>query len=59
MLPYTHYIRLQMEQLQMGAPLSYSVSILMALAGSTLALLLLCLPLLKQAARQPDTWGQR
>lgn len=58
-LPYTHYIRLQMEQLQMGAPVPYSLSILMALAGATLALLLLCLPMLRQAARQPDTWGRR
>lgn len=59
MLPYTHYIRLQMEQLQMGAPVSYSFSILMALVGATLGLLLLCLPMLRQAARQPDTWGRR
>lgn len=58
-LPYTHYIRLQMEQLQMGAPWSYSAGIFTVFLGATLLFLLLCLPLLKRAANRPDTWGGR
>lgn len=59
LLPYTHYIRLQMEQLQMGAPLAYSLPILTGLTLATLALLLLCPTWLNKAASQPETWGGR
>lgn len=59
MLPYTHYIRLQMEQLQMGAPVRYSVPILPGLLASTLILSLSCTLLLERASMQTDRWGGR
>ncbi len=58
-LPFTHYIRVQMEQLQMGAPLAVSLAtpLWMLLAS---ALLLLASTLgLRAAADQPATWGKR
>jgi ABC-2 type transport system permease protein len=59
LLPYTHYIRLQMEQLQMGAPLSYSVPQLAGLAAAGACLLVICVPLLDSAAGKPESWGGR
>jgi ABC-2 type transport system permease protein len=59
LLPYTHYIRLQMEQLQMAAPLSYSAKTLMLLTLVAIIFVLLCSPLLNRCASQPDTWGGR
>lgn len=58
-LPLTHYLRVQTEQLQMGAPLAVSLAtpawMLLAaallLGGSTQAL--------RSAAGQPATWGKR
>jgi ABC-2 type transport system permease protein len=58
-LPYTHYIRLQTQQLQMGAPLSSSLHIMLGLALAVLATAGLCTLLLRYRARRPDTWGQR
>ena len=57
--PYTHYIRLQMEQLQMAAPLSYSAYTLIALTLSAIILIVFCVPLLNRCAGQPDIWGGR
>jgi ABC-2 type transport system permease protein len=59
LLPYTHYIRLQMEQLQMAAPLRYSASSMTGLwfSGGLLAALSALLLLL--ALRQPERWGGR
>lgn len=59
MLPYTHYIRLQMEQLQMGAPLGHSAPILAGLLVATLLLGLSCTFVLVRAATQSDRWGGR
>lgn len=59
MLPYTHYIRLQMEQLQMGAPLRYSSLSLAGLWLATAVLGALSAQLLVRAARQPERWGGR
>jgi len=58
-LPYTHYIRLQMEQLQMGAPLSVSVATPLWMTLATAVLLAACVPLLRAAAAQPASWGKR
>ncbi len=58
-LPYTHYIRLQMEQLQMAAPLAYSTPVLVALASSAVFLAALSVPLLNRCAGQPNAWGSR
>ncbi|WP_180125560.1 ABC transporter permease [Rhodoferax sp. BLA1] len=59
LLPYTHYIRLQMEQLQMGAPLRYSSLGLAGLWLATTVLGALSAQLLVRAARQPERWGGR
>lgn len=59
LLPYTHYIRLQMEQLQMGAPLRYSVPILAGLLAATLFSGLSCALLFGRAARRTERWGGR
>lgn len=58
-LPFTHYIRLQMEQLQMGAPLRYSLPTMTALLLATGLLLAASVPLLQQACRHPHLWGKR
>jgi ABC-2 type transport system permease protein len=58
-LPYTDYIRLQTQQLQMGAPLSNSLPILLGLALAALGMAGLCIVLLRYRARRPDSWGKR
>jgi ABC-2 type transport system permease protein len=58
-LPYTHYIRLQMEQLQMGAPLAVSFATPMWMAVATLGGLALTAVALRSAAAQPASWGRR
>lgn len=58
-IPFTHYIRLQIEQLQMGAPLAASVSTMAALLIASVALWLVAATGLRLAARRPDTWGGR
>ena len=59
LLPYTHYIRLQMEQLQMGAPLRYATVSMAGLWLATGLLGALSALLLVRAARQPERWGGR
>ena len=58
-LPYTHYIRVQMDQLQVGAPLRYSLATPLWMALITLGLLGLAASALVRAARAPQTWGGR
>lgn len=58
-LPYTHYARLQAEQLQMGAPLAVSLPTPLAMLLATLLLLLASAVALQRAAAQPATWGRR
>jgi ABC-2 type transport system permease protein len=58
-LPYTHYIRVQIEQLQMGAPLHYSVPAPLWMLVATLCMGLAAAQLLRVASGQPDTWGKR
>ena len=59
LLPFTHYMRLQMEQLQMGAPWSVSSRTPLYMAILCLLMLLACVPLLQRAWAQPHTWGKR
>lgn len=59
LLPYTQYIRLQMEQFQMAARLSYSAPTLVALTLVAIFLGAVCIPFLKRSASQPETWGGR
>lgn len=58
-MPFTHYIRLQIEQLQMGAPLATSVSTMVALMIATVVLWLVGALALSVAHRSPHTWGSR
>jgi ABC-2 type transport system permease protein len=58
-LPYTHYIRLQMEQLQMGAPLAVSLATPMWMAVATAVGLAATAVALRSAAAQPASWGRR
>jgi ABC-2 type transport system permease protein len=59
LLPYTHYIRVQMEQLQMGAPAVYSVATPLWMVLGTGVLLAASAGALVRAAGAPDSWGGR
>lgn len=58
-MPYTHYARLQIEQLQMGAPIVQSLPIVCGLVLATLVLLLLSTAGLCRGLKRPDKWGAR
>ncbi|WP_225782159.1 ABC transporter permease [Xenophilus sp. Marseille-Q4582] len=58
-LPYTHYARVQVQQLQMGAPLAVSLAAPLAMLLATAALLAASAALLGRAARAPQSWGRR
>ena len=58
-MPYTHYARLQIEQLQMGAPIVQSLPIVCGLVLATLVLLLLATAGLCRGLKRPDKWGAR
>lgn len=59
LLPYTHYMRLQIEQLQMAAPLRYSINSMVGLWLATGLLAGLTALLLVRAAHHPQSWGIR
>ncbi len=59
LLPYTHYMKVQMQQLVMGAPLAYSLATPLWMALATAVLLALSALALARAARAPQTWGAR
>ena len=58
-LPFTHYIRLQMEQLQMGAPLAVSLTTPLWMALASLLLAAASAMALHRAVLQPASWGKR
>lgn len=58
-LPFTHYIRVQMEQLQMGAPLVVSLATPLWMALATWGVLLASAALLRRVLGEPATWGKR
>lgn len=58
-LPYTHYVRVQTEQLQMAAPMRYSLGAVSGLGLAWLGSLLVCAWSLTRAVRAPDSWGNR
>lgn len=58
-MPFTHYIRLQIEQLQMGAPLAASTATVAALLLATAALWAVGSLALAWDLRHPETWGAR
>ncbi len=59
LLPYTHYARLQVQQLQMQAPAGYALPTLLALSAVCLMLIPLCGRLLQRALARPEKWGGR
>lgn len=59
LLPYTHYARLQVQQLQMQAPASFALPTLLALSLACLAFIPVCGQLLKRALNRPEKWGGR
>ncbi|MBP6898003.1 MAG: ABC transporter permease [Pseudacidovorax sp.] len=58
-LPYTHYARVQIEQLQMGAPLAYSMATPLWMAVAATALLAASAGLVGRATKAPESWGKR
>ena len=58
-MPYTHYARLQIEQLQMGAPVVQSLPIVCSLLLATLIFLLLAAVGLCRGLKRPEKWGAR
>ena len=58
-MPYTHYARLQIEQLQMGAPIVQSLPVAAGLLLAALVLLLLATAGLARGLSRPDKWGGR
>lgn len=58
-MPFTHYARLQMEQLLMGAPVAQSVPILGGLTLATIVLTVLATTGLWRSLKRPDQWGKR
>ena len=58
-LPYTHYARVQTEQLLMGAPVTESLGPTAGMALAAALLLAVSAALLARTATQPATWGAR
>ena len=58
-LPLTHYLKLHIAQLQMGAPLALSVPIVYGFIIATAIMLILTALLTKRALARPDRWGAR
>lgn len=58
-LPFTHYARVQVEQLQMGAPLALSLATPLWMLLATAVLLAASALLLRRVAAQPESWGKR
>ena len=58
-MPYTHYARLQIEQLQMGAPVAQSLAVVSGFVLVTLTILLVATGGLCKGLRHPEKWGWR
>ena len=58
-MPYTHYIRVQIEQLQMGAPLRYSLATVVWLTLVTAGVALACALRLQRVSHDTTAWGKR
>jgi len=58
-MPYTHYARLQIEQLQMGSPPAHSLPVVGGLLATTLILMLLAAAGLCRGLNLPEKWGGR
>lgn len=58
-MPYTHHIRLQMDQWLLGAPVAQSVPTALALWGAAALLMAVAVLTAHRAAGQPASWGGR
>lgn len=58
-MPFTHYARLQMEQLQMGAPVTQSLPTVGGLVLAMFILVILAAAGLWRSLKRPDQWGKR
>lgn len=58
LLPYTSYLKLQVQQLSMGAPWSASIVHVAALVGFVIVPGAIGLRLFGRAARDPSAWGE-
>lgn len=58
-MPFTHYIRLQTEQLLMGSPIHATATTLLVFFIGTVLMLILGAWCLAQAQSRPQTWGAR
>ncbi|WP_308811466.1 MULTISPECIES: ABC transporter permease [Psychrobacter] len=59
LLPLTHYLKLQIAQLQMGAPALLSLPIFFGLIFAAIIAMLLTTLLTRRALSKPDRWGSR
>ena len=58
-LPLTHYLHLQINQLEMDAPAWWAIPALMGFICSVVILLLISTALTQRALRYPERWGTR
>lgn len=58
-MPLTHYLRLQISQLQMSVPASYAIEPLLWMSVAVLVSLLLSTMAVSRAIRLPHRWGAR
>ena len=58
-LPLTHYLHLQINQLEMNAPAWWAISTLLGFICAVIILLLISTGLTQRALRYPERWGAR
>ena len=58
-LPLTHYLRLQINQLEMNAPAWWAIPALIGFISAVVILLLISTALTQRALRYPERWGTR
>lgn len=59
LLPLTHYLKLHIAQLQMRAPIAFSLPIFFGLIAAAIIALLLTTFLTRRALAKPSRWGAR
>ncbi len=59
MLPLTHYLKVQITQLQMGAPLTMAIPTLYGFVLAVLGLMLVATKITQRTFAHPEKWGKR
>lgn len=59
MLPLTHYLKVQITQLQMGAPLAMAIPTLYGFVLAVLSLMLVATKITQRTFAHPEKWGKR